>query len=458
MKAWWMLLLFPLAAHGANEILHSRDFAYGVSLEVDGDGALYSLPLPEEVYQGSVRHDLGDMRIFNGYGEVVPHLLQHDTGKSESKSEPVALNFFPLYRERAWEEEVEHIRIADDGKGTIIAIERGAGEGRKQSPVAHYLIDASPVENTINKLQLEWDGGKAGFLVSSKVEYSNDLVHWHHLVAAATLADLSYEGYHLGQHEIKLPKQEARYYRISWPLGEKGVSLKAIRAEVMRVADGHPHQWKKLSPKISENRPGEYFYDLPGNYPVDQIKVLLPQANTVVRMKLLSRNDDKTPWRVRHQGLLYTLQREGHTLSSDPVILPALTDSQWRLEVAQGGGGVGSGVPKLQVGWIPHRLVFAARGEMPFTLAFGSAVVEPPDSDIAGLLQRLEQQPGEDLFIKLAYAGGRFELGGERLLQPPTPPLPWKKWGLWAVLILGVVVLAVMARGLYRQMNTGNTD
>jgi len=460
MKAWWMiLLLLPLAAQAQNHApLHSRDFAYGMPLEVDGDGALYSLPLPEAVYRGTTRKDLGDVRIFNGYGEVVPHLLQRGDTRQEAKHEPRALNFFPLYRDQPWEQEVKHIRIADDGKGTIIDIERQPPtQTGKPGPVAHYLVDASGVDATIEKLLLDWDEVAEGFLVTVAVEYSNDLVHWHHLVSAATLADLSYEGYRLGQHEITLPRQQARYYRIGWPLGEKGLKLKGLRAEVLRAGDEPPRQWLTLSPLTTEAKPGEYEFHLPGNYPVDRIKVVLPQTNTVVRARLFSRDGAKAPWQQRHQGLLYSLQREGHTLNNDPVALRGVSDADWRLVVEQGGGGLGAGVPQLQMGWVPHRLVFVARGEMPFTLAFGAASVAPPNGDIAELVRRLEQRPGDKGYIKLAHVGGRFELGGERRLQPPRPPLPWKQWLLWAVLILGVLVLAAMARSLYRQMNRSDT-
>jgi hypothetical protein len=201
---------------------------------------------------------------------------------------------------------------------------------------------------------------------------------------------------------------------------------------------------------------GIYDFDLHGNFPVDRIKIDLPQPNTVVRARLLSRNNTKEPWKQRYQGVLYILQREGHVLSDAPVPLSGKSDSYWRLEVEQGGGGLGSGVPRLEMGWIPHRLVFVARGEMPFTLAFGAASVEPEKSDIADVVKRLEQRQGEQGYIKLAHTGTRFELGGKQRLQPPLPPLPWKKWLLWAVLITGVLLLAWMARGLYRQMNHGD--
>jgi len=456
MRLWLIVLLLLPAFLQAKESmpLHSRDFAYGMTLEVDGDGALYSLPLPETVYRDTTRKDLGDIRIFNGYGEVVPHLLQPGKSAGESKRQSLALNYFPLYRERPWGQEVKHIRIADDGKGTIIDIDRSDIAGEQPPRVVdHYLIDASGVEQTVRKLTLAWDRVSEGFLVSVRVEYSNDLVHWQHLISAATLADLNYQGYRLHQQEITLPRQAARYYRISWPLGEKGLRLKGVVAEVEQVKDAPARQWQMLSPSSSDAATGHYDFVLPGNFPVDRIKVQLPQVNTVVNVKLLSRDSKDAPWKLNYQGLLYSLQREGHTLKSDPVSLSSTSDSDWRLEVQQGGGGLGSGVPRLEMGWIPQRLVFVARGEMPFTLAFGSATVKPLAGDIGALIQRLEQRPGELGYIKLAHVGGRFELGGQRRLQPPRPPLPWKQWLLWAVLILGVVLLAAIARGLYRQMN-----
>jgi len=458
MKAWLLFLLsLPVAAQALDTPLHSRDFAYGMTLEVDGDGALYALPLPEVVYRDTTRKDLGDIRIFNGYGEVVPHLLQRGESKGATQHKMMALNFFPLYRDQPWEQKIQHIHIADDGKGTIVDIDRSAAAPEEKiGPVDSYLIDASSVEETVHKLILDWGEVGEGFLISARVEYSNDLVHWNHLISAATLADLSYEGYHLGQHEITLPRQEARYYRISWPLGEKGVLLKGLRADVVHAGDTPPRKWQTLSPDVTAAARGIYDFDVNGNFPVDRIKIDLPQPNTVVRVRLLSRNDAKQPWRQRYQGVLYTLQREGHTLTNDPISLPDMHDSFWRLEVEQGGGGLGSGMPRLEMGWIPHRLVFVARGEMPFTLAFGSASVGPEDNDISGLVHRLEQRPDERGYIKLTHAGGRFELGGEQRLQPPRPPLPWKKWLLWAVLILGVLMLAGMARGLYRQMNQGD--
>lgn len=450
-----LLTLLSAALPAQENPPRSGDFAYGIPLEVDGDGALYSLPLPQEVYRFATRGDLGDVRIFNGYGEIVPHLLQRNETIKKALREPVALRFFPLYRDEPWEGQSKHIRIADDGQGTIIDIERQPEEREsKQGPVVHYLIDASPLSAPIEKLRFDWNEVEEGFLVSVNLEYSNDLVHWHHLIYEATLADLTHDGYRLRQQSITLPSQEARYYRLSWPLGERGRRLTSINAVVKRTVDRPPYQWLPLSPESDTAQQGTYYFTLPGRYPVERIRVVLPQSNTVARVRLYSRSgNSNAPWRLRYQGLLYTLMRDGHSLQNEDIPVSGVGDSLWRLDVVQEGGGLGRGQPQLQMGWVPHRLLFVARGEMPFTLAFGAATVTPPASDMTSLVAKLESQPEEEGFIKLGHAGGLFELGGERRLQPPVSPLPWKKWLLWAVLIFGVLALAWMGRSLYRQMN-----
>src|SRR5205823_15133288 len=47
------------------------DFAYRIPLVTRGDAAFFRVELPPPVYEGAVRRDLGDLRIFNGDGSPV---------------------------------------------------------------------------------------------------------------------------------------------------------------------------------------------------------------------------------------------------------------------------------------------------------------------------------------------------------------------------------------------------
>jgi hypothetical protein len=78
-----MLLLF--AGSCALEALSSvvqavplspRDFAFGLPVITTQEAAAYRFPLPLTVYQDSVREDLGDIRLFNAGGVVVPFSLR----------------------------------------------------------------------------------------------------------------------------------------------------------------------------------------------------------------------------------------------------------------------------------------------------------------------------------------------------------------------------------------------
>lgn len=453
------LLLLPLAAIAQQHENppSPNDFAYGMPLEVDGDGALYSFDLPTEVCRYSTRSDLGDLRIFNGYGEVVPHLLRRGVKPEQPEPQPLELPFFPIMETPQGGAAPLQINIATDEKGAVINFWQ-RGEGLEESVVGRYLIDASALQQPLEKLLLDWDEAAEGFLVPVTLESSNDLTNWSPLVTHASLASFTQGGYRLRQGEINLASQgQAKYYRLSWPLGEKGVKLTALRGLPLRQGGEKPRRWQSYSPTGEATGPGEYIFQAEGHFPFDRARIILPQGNTVVRAKLFSRAAAKqSPWRERFQGLLYHLLRDGQTLANDTLQLAVNDDPQWKLEIETDGGGLGAGEPRLELGWVPQRIYFVARGEAPFTLAFAAAKVDRANGDIASLLTTLQQSREGEGFIKSASPGSMYELGGRYRLQPMPSPLPWQQWLLWATLSIGVLIVALMARSLYRQMNNEN--
>lgn len=454
MMRYVVLLLSLVVASPAvaDKPLQMDDFAYGIPLQVDGDGAIYSLPLPAAVYRHAVRTDLGDLRVFNGHGEVVPHFLQREPREKTDKSQRQEAKFYPLpTRENRPDDEELHISI--DRDGTLIDLYggrlplKGAGAGE------YYLVDAREAAAEVERLYLQWDEVGEPLLAQVSVDGSDDLTHWKSLVEKRTIASLSHDGFQLEQHSLALQRQRMKYYRIHWPPGSSGVALNKIELQYRPQQSSLGGRKMTVSPHSEATREGVYDFALDGQFPVSSVRLLMPQRNTAVRAKLYSRSSENVEWQLRYQGLFYELQREGHRLSSEPVELGALSHPLWRLEVLSNGGGLGSGVPRLELEWYPQRLLFVARGEMPFTLAFGRQQTMSEVMAIDPLLRRIKDDDTQAGMIKTARPGERFELGGEARLQPLAPPLPWKKWLLWAVLILGVLVLALMVRALYRQMS-----
>lgn len=446
------LLLLPLLANGETAQLRPIDFAYGMTLQGDGEGALYAFELPEDVYRNTVHSDLGDMRIFNGNNEVVPHLLQHDT-VDEERQQPVMLPFYPLFADEMAGKGETTLRIVPGAQGAVIDLRSQAGE-MKEKAVSYYLIDTSAVKQPIRRLALQWHANNQTFISTVVVEQSSDLNHWRPL-ASGTLAELLYGNDRLQRNEIVLPSGLEPYLRISWPLGSKGVTLLGVEAGIAQPGVAAELKWLHTTSRASDGT-GRYDFEVTGHYPVERLQVLLPQDNTMVKATLSSSADPQSNlWTVRYQGVIYSLLHEGRRIDSGELNIASTSDRYWRLEVAQEGGGIGAGVPLLKLGWHPHRIIFVARGTEPFTLAFGSARATrlTEDPGLGGWLASRQGEGADGLDMKSAVPQALRELGGEQRLRPLPPPLPWKKWLLWAVLVVGVVAMLGMARGLYRQMS-----
>jgi hypothetical protein len=89
------------------------------------------------------------------------------------------------------------------------------------------------------------------------------------------------------------------------------------------------------------------------------------------------------------------------------------------------------------VEWVPHDVVFVARGAGPFYIAYGSATADPPAASLEGLPKNLS--------IASASLSEPESLGGDARLTPPPEPYAWKAALLWVVLIAGAALLAWMA-------------
>ena len=109
-------------------------------------------------------------------------------------------------------------------------------------------------------------------------------------------------------------------------------------------------------------------------------------------------------------------------------------------------------VPTLQLGWSPSELIFLGRGAQPFLLAFGSGRLAGLDKNNDDMIFQAMRTESGNRITSGARLGKRITLGGDLALQPPASARPWKKWLLWTVLVLGVCLLAVMARNLIGEM------
>lgn len=448
-----MCLINSLAA-----AIEKNDFAYGYSLEVDGDGAIYSLTLPQELYQGIIRQDRGDVRVFNSRGEPVPHLIRREERKVVTTQQDVLLPHFPLYSAGAGKsvaQSVNNVRITTNEQGSVIDLNYGKGDIKTRKLIG-YLLDASALEQLPNALTLVWPETQTDFVLNVHVEGSDDLNRWQSLTASATLSYLHYGNHKLVQQRITLPMRKVKYLRLTWEK-DKAFTLDKVLAQFPESITAQARQWATFAePLKSLNAQKEvvYAFDTKGLLPVDRIKLALPQRNTVLQAVLESSAEKNGPWTVRYADVIYDMQIEGAELTTPDIVSGLNSHRYWQLRIVDKEASM-TGLPILKLGWVPEQLLFVAQGEAPFTLAFGSAQIVAVTTPLGQLLNQ-DNLANNGQLIKAAQLGSRLQLGDASKLQPAPPPLPWKKWLLWAILIVGVIILAGMALKLSKQLNKNN--
>lgn len=440
-----------LAAEQQRTNITPQDFAYAIPLQFEGQDALYQTTLPLSVYQHTVRSDLGDIRVFNAQGEVVPYMLQQPERSSPEQPEQSELAYFPLNGPAHADLDELSLRVRRDATGTLIDIGSHNSKHASQGILAGYLLDTSAFNKAVQALVLDWDFGRESFVGTITLESSDDLKQWHNVLSDAPLASLQYGGHNLLQNRIEFPAQQAKYLRLSWPQNQVMPPLRNIVAELSAVRIETPLSWlPAIKGSAVENKTGEYQFDLGAHLPVQRMRIALPQMNTVVQASIFSRARPEDAWHPVCNTVLYKLRHADQVLNN-PDINVNSRHRYWLLRVDNNSGGLGTGMPEMQIGWQPHLLQFVARGSPPFQLAYGSKDIKPAEFQLQQAIPATQQNKPA-LAIQQASTGTQITLGGEQRLIPEPEPLPWKKWLLWAMLGLAVLLLGWMAYRLAQQM------
>src|SRR5262249_8486766 len=134
-----------------------NDYAYGQPMKPSRSAAAYRVDLPLEVYRYTVRTDLGDLRVFNAEGALVPFSLsKQPPAQSLSHKEPVSIPLFPLPEGAQARIDGVSINIDTAGSALTLQTQRGTTVG---TPVRQYLLDARSLDAALSGLQLSWAEG-----------------------------------------------------------------------------------------------------------------------------------------------------------------------------------------------------------------------------------------------------------------------------------------------------------
>lgn len=450
-----LLLIVACCVPIRAEALAPGDFAAGLPLPEAREGGVYSLTLPLAVYDKVTRPDLGDLRVFNGAGEAVAHAIRKAETRPEQQESRQTLPFFPLRCEPETQIGDISLRVNRSTAGTIINVDAG-GEQHQQSPASCVLIDASQVLTAPTALELDWEReGDANALFPVTLTQSTDLTHWSPFGFKTVLADLRHNGQAIAARRITMHGKPLPYVRLDCVDCREPLRLRGVTAVFGSPVEVPEHGWlQPESPRIGKEGSEMVFeYAAVPAITVTGLRVQLPEANSLARVAIESRPGDEAPWRSRYTGLIYDLNLEGKRLTSEPAACAATTDRHWRVRILHDGAGLGEQrPPRLELGWLGDQLLFVARGQGPYTLAFGSSKVQAETSPPDNLILAAMRDARSESLIRPIEPGPMQILGGEEARKPHLSSAFWKKLLLWAVLIGGVLLLALMTRTIAREM------
>jgi hypothetical protein len=420
-------------------------FSHRYAVELSGQAAYYTMSVPQGVYAASERSDLGDLRVLNGAGEPVPYTLQ-------TQADPVSVN--RVRRSVDWfalpasnrDVSAAHsgVTIAADGSLHVRPQPQTSEPQRRDD-----LIDLGQHHEGIDALWIHLRNDSYQGRVS--VEQSDDLRAWEPL-GDATLLRASRDGKWLLQERVDVDGLRSRYVRLHWIDEEPAIESVEIETatQTAGVPDATLVPWRDVRVRAGQAA-GEYRFDTDGAYPVEALRLGLPQRNTVVNATIESRNDAQQPWQQVASASLFRIEGQSGETRNEPVRFAANPDRQWRVLVDTRSGGLGNGVPTAAIRWRPAQLTFLARGNPPFELAIGNRGL----SSVA-VTRR-------DLLLGGTPEIATAQLGAAKAVDATSPPTDAAKDGdatrriaLWGALIVAVGVLALLALRVARGGASGS--
>ena len=431
---------------------HAEEFRSHAPITRQGNDPFQRIQLPFEAYRDT-RADLGDLRVLNGRGEAVPIAFVGEAVPEREKPVNVRLPQFPVTAPAAASTAAGRVdvRVRTMADGTLMSVEqRASGPRPALAPLpSAYLLDASQLKFPVGALVFDWEAKPGAEIVKVNVEASDDLRDWRSAASRATLVRLEQAGQTLAQTQVPLRGSRAKYYRITWAGGP--FVLKAVDAESAPATVLAKEPRKTQAATATKTKEGDFVFDLGARLPVEAIRVVFPEENSVAPFDIAVRDAPTAAWRPIRSATFYRIVREGAEIESPALELGVVAAREWRLRPQVKSAGEGR-PPSLEAQWRPAEIVFVAKGEPPFSLAFGDREARATAIPVSSLMPSYEQGAER----KLAIA----TVGAVTTAPPPPPPaqilgMPPKRAALWAVLILGVLVLGFMAWRLMGQMKKG---
>jgi hypothetical protein len=433
-------VLWAIANNGFADDSESFSFAkdFAGTIEITGNsGSLLSFEIPEAVYRGLERSDMADMRIYDSRGNPAPFLVR---GPKGTVTVPAEKNV-PIL---AWNEKAGQFTSSSPDleinvSGTAITINPSAGTKPRADSSGGarglYLVDLSgfPENPAPSKLVLDFEGNEF-FNARVSIRKSDDLSRWEDYGKTQTAA--FYDNPGTDRNEFDIPR--TRYLLLEFSGKIPPVNSARVRFDPMEIAAA-PRETFFSGTKSADGKTVRYHTE--GRFPVKKIRFDLSRPDSI-RVVVKSRNSGEDDWVFMGETTVYRIETPGEAPSMNEPVDVRGGGPYWEIEIP--GEQVFTEVPRMALLWEAREIVFLARGDGPWILAYGGAAYGPPESSLS-VQDKAEIFPaalGRACYTKPETDG---EAGTGR----------WEQAALWGVLVLAAAILSVLAVTIIKTTKNG---
>jgi hypothetical protein len=431
------------------------DFAWRATLEAPAGASLARVRLPAEALVRLQSAQAADLRMFDADGRAVPFAQAPAPPAAQApRARTPAFPALPLYSAQAGARVPKgsvQIRVQDGAQGSAwvqLAPATPAGDDAGRLPSA--VFDTRASRATISGIAVDAKL-RANAPARLALFASTDLAQWTPLPLRGRLYRFDGAGAPANDTlELEAPfKLENHYLRLDWD-GQDGVVPVSVTG-LVAAAGARPERLAAPLPEPRRDGAQALEWELRFATPPAAIALSTAQANVLLPVRVLGRNQPSQPWRTLGQTVVWRLGNEAAPGANEPLALPP-TPVRWLRVEATHGMRLDAVPLTASLLFDPLDLVFVAGGRGPYTLAAGRPRTEPaalPLSMVAAASTRaVEALPTARIVASHA--------------QPQAPRPAWLAWlpawldgttaVLWGVLLAGVLLLGGAAWGLLRQL------
>lgn len=448
-----LLLLFIPAVICARPNLTMQDFAYGIKLGAEKPDQLYQFYLPPEVYANTTSREIGDVRVYNSAGKMLPYSIKRSP--LEKKVKTAKLAFFPIYSQKRNLNKIK-LNVKTNKKGAMVAVDVNDSKFLElhKTKLIGYIIDVSKFKGKMARdLELSLRAKDQNWVQVIFLSASDDLQNWTWLSdSRSVISELEYQGNSISKNTIPLERVNSKYLFLKWKGVANDFKLTDVKLNYY-TGPVAPLNWVTLTPKKIKVRGSEYFYKTKGYYPVSEVNIVPGEddgSSYLYNAEVYSRAFREQDWHAFKNSLFYRFKSGNEELTNQPLELRYNYDQFWRVKFLN---SIYQKEPiNLVLGWRPDLFTFLASGNPPYTLVFGSSGLTSDEFPLSILEQGSKQTVQT---IQIAENPELEVLSGEKSLREKLFTADSiQQIILWAVLIIGVLLVIWMVTKLLKQMRS----